>query len=272
MTTALLITTYNRGQLLRHSLERLTRLTLPDEVLVVDDGSTDDTEAITLSFKDRLPIRYIYNHSPNHTICSMARNIGIKNTTSDLIITSEPELFWVTDIIPLLHEERKEHPDEIISASIIYHAQANTKINESFYDDPREALKGHIVEDYQIEPRSYNPNGFCKTVNMQATFLASYERKWLMEVNGWDEEFPGCWGWDDIDLCTRLRINGINQHISTKLEAIHQWHPHVPPHVMGEASLQNEKHMKDKRLDEAKKGASILKANQNREWGVIMPR
>ena len=86
--TCLLITTFNRGELLGHSLERLTHLTIPDEVLVVDDGSSDGTDAVVKSFEGRLPIKYIYNYNPDWSICSMARNIGIKNTDCEIIITS----------------------------------------------------------------------------------------------------------------------------------------------------------------------------------------
>lgn len=81
MTTTLLITTFNRGGLLQNSLERLTQLALPDEVLVVDDGGADNTEEVCASFNDRLPIRYVYHNNPGQTICSFARNVGVKLAT-----------------------------------------------------------------------------------------------------------------------------------------------------------------------------------------------
>lgn len=285
MKTAVLITTYNRGQLLAHSLDRMCYLTKPDEILVVDDGSTDNTHAIVSEFLDRLPIKYIYNHNPEWSICSYARNIGVKNTDADLIITTEPELIWVTDVVPLILEERKKYPNEILSASIIYHGQPASSYNPGFANDPETALKSEIVEEYQTQPRSYHPHGYCKTTNMQATFIGSYERKWLMDLGGWDESFPGCWGWDDIEIATRLRINGINQHICKKLVAIHQFHDHPPHHIMGKASLDNENYMKSKQLNiveqeilEQKRLGTYngiderLIANKGVEWGVIKNR
>lgn len=282
MSNCVLITTFNRGELLRNSLNRLTNLTPPEELIIVDDGSSDNTRVICEEFKTKLPLKYIYNNSLKHSICSMARNIGVKNTKCETIITSEPELLWITDMIPTINELKKEHPREIISASIIYHAQQDTKFNPGLITNPKEALKDEIVEEYQVQPRSYHPAGYCKTTNMQATFLCMYEKDWLMEIGGWDEGFPGAWGWDDIDLATRLRINGINQHISTELEAIHQWHPHLPPHEMGKASLDNERYMKDKQLNRVeeeileKKRLGVYKetdprliANIGVEWGQI---
>lgn len=267
MKICTLITTFNRANLLKNSLERMTHLTRPDEILVVDDGSSDNTKEVVSNFEDRLPIRYIYNNNPEWSICSFARNIGIKNTDADLIITTEPEMLWITDIIPLILEERKAYPDEIISASIIYHGQPNSKFNPGFVVDPIAALKDEVVEDYQTEPRSYNPNGYCRTVNHQATFICSYERKWLMEVGGWDEGFPGCWGFDDIDLATRLRINGINQHVCKKLQAIHQFHGHPQGDVWARDAHLNDIYFREKHMES--KDSPFIVANKGKEWGVI---
>ena len=63
--TTLLITTYNRAHLLYNSLMRLKSLTIPDEVLIVDDGSSDNTEQVCKDFEVHLPIKYIYNHNPD---------------------------------------------------------------------------------------------------------------------------------------------------------------------------------------------------------------
>lgn len=282
MKTTLLITTFNRGSLLNNSLQRLCSITIPDEVLIVDDGSTDNTRQIVEDFKIKLPIKYIYNNNPSWSICSMARNIGVKNAIGDIIITSEPELIFVTDIVKQMIEDNKQFPKQVISAGVVYHAQQGAQYNPGFVTDPITALKNEIVEEYQTEPRSYHPNGYCKTKNMQATFTALYEKEWLMEVGGWDEAFPGAWGWDDIDLCTRLRINGINQHICPEMEVIHQWHPHPPGDIWSEGSRLNEIHMIEKQLNlveqeiiEKKRLGTYtqiderLVANKGNQWGQI---
>ncbi len=285
MKTCLLITTFNRANQLNNSLQRLCNLTLPDEVLIVDDGSTDNTEQVVRDFEGKLPIKYIYNHNPDWSICSFARNIGLKNTDADIIITSEPELLFVTDIVKQMLEEREKYPNEIISAGVIYHAQANTSFNPGLISDPQSALKDEIVEQYQIQPRQYNQSGYVRTENMQATFTCLYERKWLMDIGGWDEGFPGNYGVDDWELCTRLRINGINQHICPEMEALHQLHEHQPPHIQGPAVRDNDEYFKAKRLDLVEKDIFEKKrlgtyseidpnliANKGKDWGVIKPR
>lgn len=282
---SLIITTYNRANQLNNSLQRLTTLTIPDQVLIVDDGSSDNTAQVVENFKGKLPIYYIYNHNPEWSICSMARNIGVKHAFGDLIITSEPELLFVTDIVKQMVEDHKKYPNQIISAGVVYHAQPSTQFNPGLLTDPVSALKNEIVEDYVIEPRSYHPSGYCKTKNMQATFAALYEKKWIMDVGGWNEELPGCWGWDDILLCTRLRINGINQHICPDMEVLHQFHQHPPGEIWMTGSKMNEDYMKSLNLDQVEKDIVEKKrlgkyteidkrliANQGKEWGVIQPR
>lgn len=269
MKTCVLITTYNRALQLSRSLERMQKLTKPDEILVVDDGSIDNTHAVVNSFVQVLPIRYIYNNNPRWSICSMARNIGLKNTDADVIITSEPELLWITDVVPHIMNKRDQYPYQIISAGTVYHYQTRTDFHPGFIIDPVSALHDCKVEDYQIEPRAYTQTGLVKTVNMQATFLAMYERRWLMELGGWDEGFPGSYGFDDIELCTRLRINGINQCIDPTLAVIHQYHDHQPPHIQGPQVMMNDEYFKSKRLDLLSKGDPGLVANTGREWGKI---
>lgn len=272
MKVTLGITTFNRSHLLYNSLMRLSNLTIPDEVLVVDDGSSDNTEQVCNDFKDKLPIKYLYNHNPEWSICSFARNILVKQAIGDIIITSEPEILFVTDIVKQMLEDRKKYPDQIISAGTIYHMQEKCTFSPGLITDPKSQLKSEIVEDYQIQPRPYHQGGYVKTLNMQATFVALYEKKWLEMVGGWDENFPGAWGVDDWDLCTRLRIKGINQHICLDMEALHQWHPHLPPHIMGKALKDNEEVMKAKHLNDEDPNNPNLVANQGKEWGIIRQR
>lgn len=258
MKITLLITTFNRGDLLRRSLERLCVLTLPDELLVVDDGSDDCTEEVCRSFEDRLPIRYIYNHNPEWSICSMSRNIGIKQSRNDWIACAEPELFFITDVLAQFAALVPEHPKEVISAGKIYFAPE---------DNPTVDTTGlETVGDY------VPPSGFDKAVGWVAPFTALYYRPWLLDVGGWDEGFPGPWGWDDVDLLTRLRIKGINQHIALDVRALHQWHG---PKHRGDVNFENEKYFRAKSFvvsGEENPDMEDVVANEGRQWGQITPR
>jgi glycosyltransferase involved in cell wall biosynthesis len=237
MSLTLLITTFNRGHLLRTNLERLCELTKPDEVLVIDDGGTDDTHAVCDEFVTRLPIRYVHHDHPGPAICSEARNVGVKLATGDLIVTSEPEMVFVTDVIAqlrVLHAQR----GEVISAGAIHHAQMNQPWDQARQGQP--------------------------TLGWVAPYIAIYERRWLLDVGGWDESFPGPWGWDDTDLLTRLRMWGIGQHIALDIEAVHQWHG-----LGADPGGQNERHFLDKSFHEPNPDYTDLVANRGEPWGVL---
>jgi len=260
MEVTLLISTFNRGDLLRNSLERLTQLTIPDEVLIVDDGSSDNTEQVCKDFLHRLPIRYIYNHNPEWSICSMGRNVGVKEAAHDWIITAEPELFFVTDVIDQFTYLEIDHPREVISAGTIYFGPEGGPAPSTNVDGLE------IAGDY------VPPSGTEEAVGWVAPFTALYNRAWLLDVGGWDEQFPGPWGWDDIDLLTRLRIKGVNQHIALGVKVLHQWHG---PKHRGDVNFQNEGYFRAKSFVaggvESPDLADII-ANRGIEWGKVKNR
>lgn len=243
MKTCMLVTTWNRTAQFRKSLDRLMEgLTLPDEILVVDDGGNDDCEDMLRRWVNErqvpIPVHYIYNHNPELSICSFARNIGIKHTDAELIITTEPEMLFITDVVKqLIDGWHKTH--NVVSAGIIYHAQTQD----------------------MVTPEQCN-----RIEGWVAPYVGIYERQALLDVNGWDEDFPGQWGWDDVDLLTRLRVNGINQDIDRSIEALHQWH--VNPGRDNVGAQANDAYFYSKNYDD---GTSTI-VNQTHEWGVVKTR
>lgn len=271
----LLITVYNRGHLLRNSLERLTKLTLPNEVLIVDDGGNDNTKEICDSFIDKLPIKYIYNHNPNWSICSFARNIGVKNTDCEIIITSEPELLYCTDVIAQTLQNHKSNPNDIISAGSVYHMGNKATLHSDMINNPLERLKLEKVNVSTNNPTPTNNDGYVLIKNWQATYTALYRKEWIEQIGGWDEEFPDVYGVDDIDLCTRIRIKlGVNQIIDQDIVVLHQHHDR-PLSITGQATLRNMKYFEDKKLSvngiEDINNSSLV-ANKDKEWGIIKIR
>lgn len=263
----LLITTFNRSSQLNRSLERLCNLTIPDEVLVVNDGGQDNCETTVKNFEGRLPIRYIYNHNPDWSICSMARNIGIKNTDCEIIITAEPEILFVTDVVKQMIELHDQIPGKVISSGTIYHMGPMAFLHTDMLTDPVERLKKEAVNESSHGTYPINVGGYAKIKGWVAPFSALYRKEWLMAVNGWDESFVK-WGFDDTDLLTRLSINGVGQHIVHEIECIHQWHEKLPPEVQFSAVQENEAKMAAKDFNKENPNNDLI-ANKNRNWGLI---
>src|SRR5205085_5035047 len=89
---------YNGGRTLEQCLLSLGRLDYPDyEVVVVDDGSTDDTRAILARFPG---VRAV--HQPNRGL-STARNVGLQAATGEVIAYTDSDCFadpdWLTHLV-----------------------------------------------------------------------------------------------------------------------------------------------------------------------------
>ncbi|MEV8443404.1 glycosyltransferase family A protein [Actinosynnema sp. NPDC051121] len=83
-----IVPTYNRRRLLGLTLDSLARQDLPRdrfEVLVVDDGSSDDTAAVVRGFEDRLDLRYFYQPDEGYRV-ARARNVGIRHATGEISV------------------------------------------------------------------------------------------------------------------------------------------------------------------------------------------
>lgn len=99
------ITTYNRARYLPGALESVFAQTYGDlEVLVVDDGSTDDTEAALAPFRDR--IRLVRQENRGR---SGARNTAVREARTPFISFLDSDDRWLPDKlarqVPVLERE-----------------------------------------------------------------------------------------------------------------------------------------------------------------------
>ena len=85
-----IIPCYNHGRYLAASIDSVLNQTYrPVEVIVVDDGSTDNTEEVARTFGDRIKYIYQANAGP-----SVARNNAIRHSTGELIALLDADDTW----------------------------------------------------------------------------------------------------------------------------------------------------------------------------------
>ena len=95
---SVVIPTYNRGAVILETLESVFAQTRPvDEIIVVDDGSTDDTADRLGPVRDRI----IYIRQNNAGV-SAARNTGIGAATGDWICFLDSDDVWLPDRMAVL--------------------------------------------------------------------------------------------------------------------------------------------------------------------------
>ena len=132
---SVVIPTYNRGHVIRKSIESVLNQSFDDiEVIVVDDGSTDDTKLVVHNINDDR-VRYIYQH--NAGACA-ARNTGIDCAGGDYIAFQDSDDIW--------HSEKLERQyQKIISvdADVVL-----CKLNKIFEDGLSQKMGSQLKEGF----------------------------------------------------------------------------------------------------------------------------
>ena len=92
-TISVILPTYNREKLLAEAVSSVLQQTYTDyELIVVDDGSTDDTKAVLQPFMNR--IRYI---SQENGGVSHARNTGVSAATGKWVAFHDSDNVWLPE-------------------------------------------------------------------------------------------------------------------------------------------------------------------------------
>jgi glycosyltransferase involved in cell wall biosynthesis len=96
------VCTWNRAALLDQTLERMRVLAAPPgatwELLVVNNNSTDDTDAVLARHEPHLPLRRLFEPKQGH---SNARNCAVEHAAGDLLVWTDDDVLvepdWLTE-------------------------------------------------------------------------------------------------------------------------------------------------------------------------------
>lgn len=78
--------TYNRAHIISKAIESLSKQTFRDfELLIIDDGSTDNTEEVVLAWQRRVSFPIVYHWQTNQSMCG-AINTGVQLARGELFI------------------------------------------------------------------------------------------------------------------------------------------------------------------------------------------
>ena len=99
--------TYNRSSLIANAIDSLINQTFQDwELIIVDDGSTDETLKIVSSYFSDSRIKYYRQDNKGR---SSARNLGIRKAQSDFICFLDSDDYYLPDHLKLIYESLKSH-------------------------------------------------------------------------------------------------------------------------------------------------------------------
>jgi len=131
LSISVIIVTLNRAESLKDTLTSLVKQSRqPDEVIVVDNGSRDNTREVTLSFSERLNIRYIYEGQRG---IPYARNAGIRNATKDVIAFIDDDCVADKNWLKYLEIPFIKDPYIGVVGGEVSHLKAGRGIVDEFY-------------------------------------------------------------------------------------------------------------------------------------------
>ena len=204
MFCSIVIPTYNRQPILEKCLRALEQQTYSNsyEVVVVDDGSTDDTIPWLQQQAERFP--HVRLLQQNHQGPAAARNLGVEQAAGDTIVFIDSDLV-VTDTFLQAHTEAIAQAQKTLGHNRLFTYGA--VINTSNFENP-------TAEAYKLTDFSA---AYFATGNVMIP------RQWLIQAGLFDQRFS-LYGWEDLELGVRLKNLGLK--LVKVPEAVgYHWHP-----------------------------------------------
>ena len=127
---SIVIPTYNRADLIVKAIESVFSQTSTDwELIIIDDGSTDNTEEVVRALKDQR-IKYYYQKNKGR---SAARNYGIEKTSGTYICFLDSDDYYLENHLSNFYEAIKKENFPIA----FFYCNINYQVNEEiFRNDP----------------------------------------------------------------------------------------------------------------------------------------
>ncbi|MBI2194252.1 MAG: glycosyltransferase [Planctomycetes bacterium] len=201
---SVVVVTYNGGRTLRETLDSLMSLHYPDhEILVVNDGSTDDTEAIAQSFP-RVKLISTENRG-----LSAGRNTGLEHASGEIIAYTDDDCRVDPDWLLYLVSELLDGDDAAVGGP-----------NLPPEDDP------FVAQCVAAAPGG--PNHVLLN-DREAEHIPgcnmAFRTQTLRDLGGFDPFFVTAG--DDVDVCWRLRDHGLKIRFAPSAVVWHRRRPSV---------------------------------------------
>ena len=201
---SVVIPAYNCASFLPETLASIFAQTYSDlEIILVDDGSTDDTPSVIAPYLSR--ITYIRQQNKG---LPAARNTGIRAAQGEFVALLDADDSWLAEKIAQ-QMPRFSDPEVGIAYSDFSVRYADGRFQSSYLVNRPLASEGNVVERY-IQSRFLFPSTMI------------FRRECLEEFGYFDEEMLAC---EDIELftriCSRWKVALVNSPLTIRYEGSH---------------------------------------------------
>ncbi len=250
---SVIIPTYNRIMELKLTLDSLCNQVTsnPFEVIVCDDGSSEDTLLVVKEYEEKLEISYHYQ-SDRGFRAAAARNMGIRAAKGSLCIFVDNGVILHSRAVEEHVRSHKESEQDVVVLGYVYGFDLERDKLERLAhtidscEQNFDTAIGLCEEDgmYDIRERDYRVLGDDLSI-WPAPFLIfwgnnfSVSKKVLLEVGMFDESFTS-WGGEDTELGLSLQEKGLTFVLNRASKSVH--YPHKKNHqwdVSPEEEIKN---------------------------------
>ena len=178
-TVSVVIPTYNRDEVLGHSIDSVLAQTYEDfELIVVDDGSTDDTQAVCKAYEDD---RLTYLRQANEG-AAVARNTGIERARGEFVAFQDSDDVWHPE---KLRKQMQVFEEGAADVGVVYTGFWRVA------DDGRTYVPGP-----GIEPKEGNVHQALLGQNFVSTQVAVVRKRCFETAGVFDERLPRFQDWE----------------------------------------------------------------------------
>lgn len=286
MKVSVIYSNYNRMELMEAGFTYLIKQTMPREdfeVVVIDDGSSEDYEPLLRTYSEKLRIQWIrYDHTKHdiydklnpggspllppadeplwyHTP-AISHNIGFRHARGEVLCVTQPEVLMKENTLEIAYREAVK--DKRFIYCMIHLSEPNFRIKVL-----SELKKGETPSFATLKTYAgHTGSGGIRHPELYY-YLAFILRDPVLKVNGIDEDYQqGAYAEDD-DFRFRLVQNGWPQSVQPHIEGIHLDHTHINTgrhqrgvHRWQEGAKTNRAIWKNVR-------SRPIVANSSRKWG-----
>lgn len=231
MLLSVVIPSYNRSRILKDCLTALVKQDLPVkdfEVIVVDDGSQDDTPKVLQKFTEKH--KNIRSFPQKNQGQGVARNTGLKKAKGNIIVLIGDDIIVRKDFLTQHLRQHLRHPGEheAVLGLTLWHPRLKLTPFMKWLTNGSTVLGrfgGHQFAYEKLEGKKEADYNFFYTSNISI-------KKSLLEKFPFDPDFSG-YGWEDIELGYRLHKRvGLRLYYEPEAVGYHD-------HMMTEESLPN---------------------------------
>lgn len=131
LALSLCVCTRNRAPMLAALLESVVAQTRrPDEVLIVDNASTDDTALLAQRFAEKLPLRHVVDHGD--TIAKV-RNRALREASGDVVCFTDDDCILHPGWLHFIEESFLLEDDIAIVGGRVFHHEEGPSLVDGFH-------------------------------------------------------------------------------------------------------------------------------------------